>query len=61
LIDSEDLSNLVKRMDNYRGNYITIQALQFLLLTAQRSYTVRAAKWENIDFENCIWDIPAEE
>jgi len=61
LIDSEDLSNLVKRMDNYRGNYITIQALQFLLLTTQRSYTVRAAKWENIDFENCIWDIPAED
>ncbi|UOD35588.1 site-specific integrase [Deferribacteraceae bacterium V6Fe1] len=61
LTDPEGISNLVKGLEYYKGNNITKMALQFLLLTAQRSYTVRAAKWENIDIENGIWDIPAED
>ncbi|MCB4204822.1 tyrosine-type recombinase/integrase [Deferribacterales bacterium Es71-Z0220] len=61
LTEPEDISTLVKGIDYYRGNFIVKMALKFLLLTAQRSFTVRAAKWKDIDLENAIWNIPAED
>ncbi len=36
------------------------RALEFLILTATRSGEVRLATWDEIDFENRIWTIPAE-
>jgi len=39
---------------------ISAKALEFLILTAVRSGSVRAAKWQEIDFENSIWTIPPE-
>lgn len=35
------------------------RALEFLILTATRSGEVRLATWDEIDFENRIWTIPA--
>jgi len=35
------------------------RALEFLILTAARSGEVRLATWDEIDFENRIWTIPA--
>ena len=35
-------------------------ALQFQLVTAQRKGEVISAKWSDIDFNNMIWTIPAE-
>ena len=35
-------------------------ALQFLILTAARSGEVRAATWDQIDFEQRVWTVPAE-
>lgn len=35
-------------------------AFEFLVLTAGRSGEVRGARWEETDFENAIWTIPAE-
>jgi integrase len=34
--------------------------LEFLVLTAVRSGSVREAEWQEIDFENKVWNIPAE-
>ena len=39
---------------------ISAKALEFLVLTAVRSGSVREADWQEIDFENRIWNIPAE-
>ncbi len=36
------------------------KALEFLILTAVRSGEVRGAKWDEIDFDNKLWTIPAE-
>ncbi|MCW2317640.1 integrase [Rhodoblastus acidophilus] len=35
-------------------------ALRFLILTAARSGEVRGATWDEIDFENAVWTVPAE-
>ena len=39
---------------------ISAMALDFLILTAVRSGSVRQAEWSEIDFDNAIWVIPAE-
>lgn len=39
---------------------ISAKALQFLILTAVRSGSVRSANWSEIDYENNTWIIPAE-
>jgi integrase len=38
---------------------ISAKALQFLILTAVRSGSVRAAEWSEIDYTNKLWIIPA--
>ncbi len=35
-------------------------ALRFFILTASRASEVLAANWQEIDFENAVWTIPAE-
>lgn len=39
---------------------ISAKALQFLILTAVRSGSVRSADWSEIDLDNKLWTIPAE-
>uniref|UniRef100_UPI0040475DD2 tyrosine-type recombinase/integrase n=1 Tax=Orrella sp. TaxID=1921583 RepID=UPI0040475DD2 len=47
-------------MPKLRANdSISAKALQFLILTAVRSGSVRAAEWSEIDFVNKLWIIPA--
>lgn len=54
-------SQAPKFMKNLRENQSTsAAALQFLILTAVRSGSVRLAKWEEIDLQKKIWTIPPE-
>jgi integrase len=39
---------------------ISAKALEFLILTAVRSGSVRQAEWNEIDFEKSLWIIPPE-
>ncbi|MBK1889323.1 tyrosine-type recombinase/integrase [Undibacterium sp. 14-3-2] len=39
---------------------VTRTMLEFLILTAARSGEVRGMQWNEVDFENAIWTIPAE-
>ena len=39
---------------------ISAKALEFLILTAVRSGSVRNAEWTEIDLDNALWIIPAE-
>ena len=34
-------------------------AFEFLVLTATRSGEVRGARWEEVDFDNALWTVPA--
>lgn len=42
------------------NNSISARALEFLLMTAVRSGSVRAATWSEIDLAKSLWTIPAE-
>lgn len=56
----EEFTELLRAMDSYHGEYTTKAALEFTMLTFQRSQSIRLAKWEQIDWANKLWRIPAE-
>ena len=48
-------------MSKLRSNSsLSAKALEFLILTAVRSGSVRNAEWSEIDVDNALWTIPAE-
>lgn len=48
-------------MSKLRSNSsLSAKALEFLILTAVRSGSVRNAEWSEIDLDNALWVIPAE-
>jgi len=56
----QDLASLLISIDEYEGSYIVKCALQLLPLLFCRPGELRAAEWSEIDFENEVWEIPAE-
>jgi hypothetical protein len=52
------LPNFIQQLHNRSG--ITAKALEFLILTAVRSETVRNAQWSEIDLESGEWRIPKD-
>lgn len=53
----EDLPAFWKQLGE--KDTVSAAALRFLILTAGRSGEIRGATWDEIDFENALWVIPA--
>lgn len=56
----EQLPELLKRIDTYKGKGITQIAVQLTLLTFIRSSELRFARWSEVNFKNSLWTIPSE-
>lgn len=59
-LERKDLPEFLNKLDKYNGEISTILGLKFILLTITRTNEVRFATWDEIDFENRLWTIPAE-
>lgn len=53
-----EVSNFMARLRKEKG--ITARALEFLILTTTRTGETLGARWEEIDFKERMWTIPAE-
>lgn len=60
LTKQEDIKKIYNSILNYEHGLITKYALLLTIHTAQRQGSIRTAKWIDIDFDNKIWIIPAE-
>lgn len=60
LTDPAEYAELLRVIDNYRGEATTKAAMQLLALTFQRTQEVRFAEWSQFDIEAALWRIPAE-
>ena len=60
ITDPAEFAELLIAMDCYQGEYITRAAMEFTLLTFQRSQSIRFARWDQIDWNAKLWRIPAE-
>jgi len=52
------IGDFISKLRKYES--ISAKALEYLILTAVRSGSVRQAEWSEIDFERKLWIIPAE-
>lgn len=60
LTDPAEYAELLRAIDNYRGEAATKAAMQLLALTFQRTKEVRFAEWSQFDLDAALWRIPAE-
>lgn len=60
ITDPKRLKELLIAIDSYSGEYVVRQLLRLLPLVALRPTEVRAATWNEIDFEKKIWSIGKE-
>ena len=59
-IKLKDLPDLIKDIDGYDGEPTTKAGLKIALHTFLRTNEIRFATWDEIDFENKLWIIPAD-
>ena len=57
---SPSLPELLQRIDSYTGRPLTTLVVKLTLLVFIRSSELRFARWDEIDFENAMWTIPAK-
>jgi integrase len=60
ITDPKKLGKLLNAVDDFDGQETTRIALKLLALLAQRPGEIRQAKWEEFDFDECVWSIPAK-
>lgn len=53
-----ELPEFLHKLSQYTGSQITLLATRLLMLTGLRTVELRMAEWNEIDFENHIWEIP---
>lgn len=53
-------SELLQRIDSFKGRKLTKLAVKLTLLIFIRSSELRFARWSEIDSDNAMWTIPAE-
>ena len=56
-MDYHDVPTFMTRLRGVRT--MTARALEITVLTALRSGEVRSANWDEIDFDNAVWTLPA--
>ncbi|MDR2989527.1 MAG: integrase arm-type DNA-binding domain-containing protein [Providencia alcalifaciens] len=59
-LELKRLPELLQRIDDYKGRPLTKLAVKLTLLVFIRSSELRFARWDEIDFDNAMWTIPAE-
>lgn len=60
IIDPKEFGGLLRAIDAYKGGLIVRIALQLAALWFVRPGELRHAEWSEIDFEEAVWNIPAE-
>ncbi len=58
-LDAKDVPELLRDIDGYIGSLYTRLAMQLMALTFVRTKELIQAKWEEIEFPNKLWRIPA--
>lgn len=59
-LSRDQIGDFIKALAAYGGNRETIIAMHLMLLTFVRTVELRAARWEEINFDREEWRIPAE-
>jgi integrase len=56
----KDLAPILRAIDDFTGSFVVKSALQLLPMLFCRPGELRAAEWTEVNFDDAIWEIPAE-
>ncbi len=59
-LEKEEIGELMRDIAGYERNFQVVSAFQILWMTLCRPIEVVGMRWEEIDFEEALWRIPAE-
>lgn len=59
-LNALELPAFLKDLAGYTGSVITKTATYLIMYTGVRTQELRFARWEDIDLDNAIWEVPAE-
>lgn len=59
-IPLDEFPELLRKMATYQGDKLTIASMNLLALTFVRTGELIGARWDEIDFTQAKWNIPAE-
>lgn len=59
-IDAKELPTLLRKIEVYQGTHVTRLAIKLIALTFVRTMELIGARWEEFDFSDAPWNIPAE-
>lgn len=59
-LKATELPDFLYDLGGYTGSVITKSATYFIMYTAVRTQELRFARWQDIDLDNALWEIPAE-
>lgn len=58
-LKEHELPEFITKLDAYHGRTYIRLAINLLLLTFVRPGELRKAEWSEVDWEKCVWNIPA--
>jgi len=59
-LTAQELPSFLEDLAGYTGSVITKTATYIIMYTGVRTQELRFARWQDIDLENAIWEVPAE-
>ncbi|KTS32087.1 tyrosine-type recombinase/integrase [Pantoea dispersa] len=59
-LSADELPHFVRDLEAYTGSIITKNATKIVMLTGVRTQEMRFAKWDEVDLDKGVWEIPAE-
>lgn len=60
ITDPKDVAPLLRAIEGYHGSFVVKSALMLAPLVFVRPGELRQGEWSEIDFDNAVWEIPAE-
>lgn len=59
-LKADELPYFLRDLSGYTGSLITKTATKLLMLTGLRTQELRFARWEDIDLEKGVWNVPID-
>jgi len=59
-LTAQELPSFLEDLAGYTGSVITKTATYLIMYTGVRTQELRFARWQDIDLENAMWEVPAE-
>lgn len=58
-LEVKEIGTFLRAMDGVKADLTTIEACKLLWLTVLRTKNILLARWEDMDFDEAVWRIPA--